>query len=223
MERLRTGMQAAAEILGIRCKENPKQGLRLRRKISNCAASVQGKLPKLLPVAFIRDQIRIGSQVYPFQVCDRAFRSRDHVLQCFSEVVVSAERHCNPDTITYLRIGRGHQGWTASIAEARNRRITSNRTKDCFDVGGFFGKEVLFFHFGEIRHVNGEARLSQRLGNTNEVDTVFAGRIDAVNDEDRRIRPLSPIHIDRNAGMRNRSMRHRAAPCIQSSRVSEDL
>src|SRR5206468_6604115 len=66
-----------------------------------------------------------------------------------------------------------------------------------------FGKEVLFFHFGEIRRVNGEARLSQRLGNTNEVDTVFAGRIDAVNDEDRRIRPLSPIHIDRNAGMRS--------------------
>src|SRR5438067_10160492 len=135
MERLRTGMQAAAEILGIRCKENPKQGLRLRRKISNCAAAVQGKLPKLLPVAFIRDQIRIGSQVYPFQVCDRAFRSRDHVLQCFSEVVVSAERHCNPDTITYLRIGRGHQGWTASMAEARNGGITSHRRTYGIEVG----------------------------------------------------------------------------------------
>src|SRR5207247_10841746 len=92
-----------------------------------------------------------------------------------------------------------------------------------YDVGGSFGMKVLFFHLGETRNVTGEASMKQRLGNTNEVDTVFAGRIDAVNDEDRRIRPLSPIHIDRNAGMRNRSMLHRAAPCIQSSRVSEDL
>src|SRR6266702_7033993 len=99
MERLRTGMQAEAEIVGIRCKENPKQGLRVRRKISNCAAAVQGKLPKLLPVAFIRDQIRIGSQVYPFQVCDRTFRSRDHVLQCFSVVAVSLKKNYNPETI----------------------------------------------------------------------------------------------------------------------------
>src|SRR2546425_8017158 len=94
-------MQAEAEILGIRCKENPKQGLRVRRKISSCAASVQGKLPKLLPVAFIRDQIRIGSQVYPFQVCDRTFRSRDHVLQCFSEV--RSEEHTSElQSLAYL-------------------------------------------------------------------------------------------------------------------------
>src|SRR6266516_7377268 len=98
MEQLRTGMQAEAEVLGIRCEENPKQGLRVRRKFSNCAAAVLSKLPKLLPVAFIRDQIRIGSQVYPFQVCDRTFRSRDHVLQCFSVVAVSLKKKRKPET-----------------------------------------------------------------------------------------------------------------------------
>src|SRR5881397_1297416 len=178
VESLRAGPETKAEILGTGGKENLKQRLRIGREIFMRTAAVFGKFPKRMT----------SSNKNPFQICNRAFGTGNEVLQCFSNVVLSAESDGKPDTLTYLRIRCRNQGRATSITEARNGRITPDGMKNGFDVPGLLWTKVLFFHLGEIRNIHGETGLRQRFGNADQIQAIFARWVHTMHDEQRRVR-----------------------------------
>src|SRR5712691_10085502 len=82
---------------------------------------------------------------------------------------------------------------------------------------------MLLFHLGKIRHKYGVTCLSERFGNSDEIQTVLACRVHAMDDEDWRVRLWIAINIDGNTGMGDRLMRNSAHPSIQCCGMPENL
>src|SRR5262249_53797821 len=82
---------------------------------------------------------------------------------------------------------------------------------------------MLLLQVSQVRNENFVAALCKPFGNSNQVETVFACRVDAVNDQDGRRGLFSTVNVDRNSVVCDGLSINRTFPRIQRVGIAEYL